>query len=596
MTRFTRLFSTATCCILLWTACNETDEAFIGKGDLFHLFCSKSTWNSNTRAVTDETGYGNFSENDRIEINIASEQFSTVREMEYSGGQWTPALTRSDYGQEELSLSALFPVLPTDSNDDTARFLSLPTDQSRTDRYEAADILFGQTKVSAGQTSAVLSFGHALHRLCIHLKGTISADLLIEVRSRTEGTVSLVDGTVMPGNDHTTNWITPLKQNSTTYTAIILPQDASIYHGSEGLLRLTSGGKSVIYPLNASIQNFLPGMQTQLNLTLKAGEEIDLDFCNQKLWVYGITSPVFPGKENITTYPIWVSEFAKGEWLRYDYESIDLPNEVNYLTWKEGCGWFDCNKTFNYDGDGQMCWAATASNLIHWWLEHNSPYIQAYETKYGGERCPKGYRNMTEADQQHSDVFNFFKQCYPNMGSWETGGVNWFINGDKKNMIYSYAEDFPGFFHQVFSQETPIATETHNMSKKNFNQWIKDAFRKNNAIGFSVYGYTGPNGRLHAMTIWGAEFDANGDVSFLYFCDNNLGEYDPNHGAIQRFKVIYTDSNTQETYITPLDYNDGTQPTIKTPVSSVTLVDLRQDIWQAAFPEIKPNLQYTFNK
>lgn len=36
----------------------------------------------------------------------------------------------------------------------------------------------------------------------------------------------------------------------------------------------------------------------------------------------------------------------------------------------------------------------------------------------------------------------------------------------------------------------------------------------------------------------------------------------------------------------PLDYNDGTQPSIKSPVCSVTLVDLRQDIWQTAFPEI----------
>lgn len=66
----------------------------------------------------------------------------------------------------------------------------------------------------------------------------------------------------MPNDNHTINWITLLKQNATTYTAIILPQDASIYHGTEGLLRLTSGGKSVVYPLNASIQNFLPGMQT----------------------------------------------------------------------------------------------------------------------------------------------------------------------------------------------------------------------------------------------------------------------------------------------------------------------------------------------
>lgn len=575
--------------MLLWTACTETDETFINNRDSFHLFCSKSAWTSNTRTVTDETGSGHFSENDRIEVRIASEQSSSVREMEYSNGQWGPTLNRHDYGQGTLTLSALFPILSPASNGDADRALSLPADQSGADRYEAADILFGKAEAAAGQSSAVLLFGHALHRLCIHLTGEIPADLQIEVRSRMEGTISLADGTVIPNNDPTTGWITPLKQNSTTYTAIILPQDASIYHEGEGMLRLTSGGKSVIYPLNVGIQNFLPGMQTQLNLTLKPGEEIDLDFCNQKLWVYGISSPVFPGKENITTYPVLREEFPEGEWLRLDYESIGLPNEVNYLTWIKGCGWYDCSKTFNYDGDGQMCWAATASNLLHWWIDQNSPYIQAYETRYGGEPCPKGYRKMTETDQQHSDIFNFFKKCYPNIGSWETGGVNWFINGDKTNLIYSYDEDFPGFFHEVFTTKTSVATETRNTSKKNFNKWIKDAFRKHNAIGFSVSGFTDSSNSLHAMTIWGAEFDANGDVAFLYFCDNNLSENEPNYGAVRRFKITYNDSDIQGTYIMPLDYNDGTQPKAKSLICSVTLVDLRRDIWQAAFPEINAN-------
>lgn len=212
MTQFTKLFSMAACCMLLWTACNGTDEyTTIGNENSFHLFCSKSAWDSNTRAVTDETGHGNFSENDRIEVRITSGQTSTIRDMEYSNGQWTPTLNRSDYRQEALSLSALFPILPTDGNDDTARHLSLPTDQNRIDYYETADILFGQTEVSAGQPSATLSFGHALHRLCINLKGTIPADLQIEVRSRTEGVISLINGTVIPNDDHTINWITPLK-------------------------------------------------------------------------------------------------------------------------------------------------------------------------------------------------------------------------------------------------------------------------------------------------------------------------------------------------------------------------------------------------
>lgn len=62
-----------------------------------------------------------------------------------------------------------------------------------------------------------------------------------------------------------------------------------------------------------------------------------------------------------------------------------------------------------------------------------------------------------------------------------------------------------------------MATDTYNMSKKNFNDWMKDAFRNHKAIGFSVYGFSNANEGLHAMTVWGAEFDAEGNVAYLYF-------------------------------------------------------------------------------
>lgn len=40
-------------------------------------------------------------------------------------------------------------------------------------------------------------------------------------------------------------------------------------------------------------------------------------------------------------------------------------------------------------------------------------------------------------------------------------------------------------------------------------------------------------------------------------------------------------------YITPLDYNDGTLPKTQSLITVLTLVDLRQDIWKKAFPDVK---------
>lgn len=588
---FTRNLIAYTCLTLLLAACRQTDHLLPDCQEDLSLTCIKSGWESETRMLTDNDGNGSFTEGDRIHLFITSENTSSALEMEYEKGEWTPALKRSDYGKGKLELTALFPLLPSAGGNGNIRQISLPQNQELPENHAAADILFGSTQINADASSAALQFHHAMHRLCIQLKGTVPADLQLEIRTRTAGTISTADGSVTTSSDGTFSWIRPQKQGSSMYTAIILPQEATPYNSGEGLIRLTSGGKTAIYTLNADITAFNPGMQTTLNLTVKPNEEAgetDLDFCNQTFWVYGITAPVFPGKENVSTLSVntWVTNFPEGEWFRYDYQAIGLPNEENYLTWKEGCGWFDCNKSFEYKGDRNMCWAATASNLIHWWLSNNRKYVEAYEAEYTDYPCPTGYRKMTENDQQHSEVFNFFKKSYPDMGSWDTGGVNWFINGDKRNLIYSSNEDFPGFFHHVFTQDIPVATETRNTSKENFNLWIKNAFRKHNAIGFSANGFVGPNASRHSMTIWGAEFDEEGNVAFLYFCDNNYGEVEPNHASLRRFKVVYSSSTSQGTYLTALDYNDGTQPKAKALICSITLVDLRQDIWKSKYPDL----------
>lgn len=68
----------------------------------------------------------------------------------------------------------------------------------------------------------------------------------------------------------------------------------------EGLIRLTTEGKSASYTFNGNAEKFDAGMQTTLNLTLKTEDSnVDLEFSNQTYWVYGVTAPDFPGKENI---------------------------------------------------------------------------------------------------------------------------------------------------------------------------------------------------------------------------------------------------------------------------------------------------------
>lgn len=585
--------------MLCLISCDRMEDiSFSDNGKEFTLECAKSAWSQESRAVMDEEGSGHFEEGDRIDVwTQVGEETSNVW-LQYESGRWTPSLKRVNNGQEAWTISALYPVLSQPVGDATRRILNLPLNQSIEANKREADILFAQTTIGAGDSSARLLFKHALHRITIHLKGAVPEDLELRIRSCTNGEISVVDGHVyLPKKSY--YWITPLQTAENTYSAIILPQDASDYQRGDGLLRLTFGEKEISYSLTDEVRSFEPGMQTTLNLTLKSAdtdvdvddEVVDTEFANQTRWVYGINSPACPGIDELQTYPDWMSSFPDGVWFRYEYNG--LPDNVTYLTWKENCGWYDCNKTIDYKGgDSNMCWAATASNLLHWWLNHNSKYVQAYEARYPGNPCPKEYRRMTEKDQNHSEIFNFFKNSFPNLGSWETGGVNWFINGDGQKLNANYNTDFKGFFNEVFSKDKAVATDTYNMSKENFNRWMKEAFRMNKAIGFSVYGFSNANEGLHAMTIWGAEFDADGNVAYLYFCDNNLADQDPNYGAVKRFKVVYqlagaSGDKTRETFLSPLDKLDGTPTKRTSTICSLTLVDLRQDIWQKAFPDIK---------
>lgn len=130
--------------------------------------------------------------------------------------------------------------------------------------------------------------------------------------------ISLEDGTVKADGDAGFVWLKPYRQGSASYSIIILPQATEAFRGEEGLLRLTSGGKSVAYKFDSSAERFNEGMQTTLNLTLKKeeGSEADLEFSNQTRWVYGIKSPAFPGKENVPSIPSWQKEVEDGIWFR----------------------------------------------------------------------------------------------------------------------------------------------------------------------------------------------------------------------------------------------------------------------------------------
>lgn len=129
------------------------------------------------------------------------------------------------------------------------------------------------------------------------------------------------------------------------------------------------------------------------------------------------------------------------------------------------------------------------------------------------------------------------------------------------------------------------------MSKENFNEMMKRAFTENKAIGFTAYKFTTGGESLHAMTIWGAEFDEEGYVSHIYYCDNNLVDQDANGAAIIRLGITYDENpaipsmgDVAYTIQLPKPFGGSRRTSL---ITALVLADLRQDIWKQAFGDVE---------
>lgn len=201
-----------------------------------------------------------------------------------------------------------------------------------------------------------------------------------------------------------------------------------------------------------------------------------------------------------------------------------------------------------------------------------------------------------DQEQNRNAVFQFFKDYAQNKGSWNSRGVRWFITGDNTGIPSENGSVyFPGFFAEVFKQTDVIATDSkRSPTEEEFNEFMVNALRNRQAIGFTAHDIAGTNTGAHAMVIWGAEFDAEGKIAYVYFCDNNYADQDVNGAVITRRGICYvpdptTSSGWKRTYLQHLPPKNGSSvENKKYLISSLCAVDLRQDIWANKYPSVNP--------
>lgn len=551
-----------------------------------------------TRTDIAEDGSGSFTAGDVVGLYVDNGSSVQYRELTYDGSEWLPRLKRSEFGLGALTLSAHYPAQGAADGEASSRSFSVSEDQSA-DGVSASDLLFATVSLGENQYRADFRFTHLMHRLRIVFIG--ETDVMdLAVRSIAGGSVDLLEGNVSVSQD-APEWIVPHKVSEGNYEAFVFPQPAAPYREGDGLLRVRSTERESFFNApeltyeGEALVAFESGKQTTVRLSIRIADQ---DLSNKILWAQGIDAPDFPGEDNIPSYsPAYIGMYPEGEWFREDLTAW----ESQYLTWKAGCGWYDCNKSAEYnENDANLCWAAAASNLILWWMANNKAYIEAYDKEFGssvastvgdgtvferpsGEFLPLYYNGTTN----RAPVFEFFKSNFPNIGSWESAGVNWFITGNDNYLLTPNIKGFPGFFTNVFKRTDIIATDSsRHPDGATFNKFVSEALLKGQPLGFGAYGVAGPGTSSHAMVIWGVEFDEAGVVSHVYYCDNNNSFQDPNGAVIVRAEIAYAeDGGVEKTYLKPLENKDG-NPVGKFLIISLCSVDLRQDIWRQKYPSV----------
>ncbi|HEM4262087.1 YSIRK-type signal peptide-containing protein [Streptococcus suis] len=237
----------------------------------------------------------------------------------------------------------------------------------------------------------------------------------------------------------------------------------------------------------------------------------------QIIWAHGITPPAMEQSGG----------FVKEKYG--DYLNYTAPFEA-------GKGYYDTNKSLNASFiDLNLCFAAVSSNMVHWWLEQNSSYVERYlKEKKGTVNVEENYaitdlRRYINSfqNQQNSRVFDMFKTYY----GYRTNGfvsdalVDLFINGYKPkaqggvNLEDSQLvpDSRGGFFYDVF-KEKKLTNRIFSGSYERFGEDVRTVLESKGLLGltYRTLGYA-----THIVTVWGAEYDNQGKIRAVYITDSD---------------------------------------------------------------------------
>ena len=175
-------------------------------------------------------------------------------------------------------------------------------------------------------------------------------------------------------------------------------------------------------------------------------------------------------------------------------------------------GFIDAEKTYNSDGDDELCWAASASDML----------------VYTGWAAQAGF-------ESEDDVFEAFIDAYENGGGHQFYAFSWFFNGaasnDNSGSYGARILDYPNTGRYLNDYAFDRYTNEHSFTVSDMDT-VAARLREGDAVGLGVYIFSDNSSDVggHAVTMWG------------YVVDSAKASGDPD----RYLSIFLTDSDSDE--------------------------------------------------
>jgi hypothetical protein len=188
-------------------------------------------------------------------------------------------------------------------------------------------------------------------------------------------------------------------------------------------------------------------------------------------------------------------------------------NNASADTWARGVsqagGWFDAEKDSVTVGDNNLCWAASASNILAW---------SGWSASFGANE---------------DNIFNWIEgQETKNKGGWQNYAWNfWFTGNDIGGNFAGSSQT--GFYTQAdYYSALAQNWNNDNYTLQTAANWLQNDYGVGLAIDSTSF--------YHTVTLWGIDTDDNGNYVGVWITDsdNSKNGADPRPNMLNYYPVV----------------------------------------------------------